>query len=112
MQKISYSAGISLFFTLDFTQICAHHKETKHYLGGGLRRGRPATADPASHFNTGHFHRLKKATLPFDFALRDVVHLRGPEGGPQNEGTGQEQGPRVHIQGLDESGLVKGLDVF
>lgn len=50
----------------------------------------------ASYFNT---LSKKKTTLPFDFALRDTVHHRGTERGPQNESRAEEQEPRVHVQG-------------
>lgn len=58
-----------------------------------------ATSTPVLHILTANTISNKKSTLPFDLALRDAVRRRGAERGPQKEDRGQEQGPRVHLQG-------------
>lgn len=64
------------------------------------------TSIPLLHIWTPNTLSNKTSTLPFDFALRDAAHRREAERGPQNESRGQEQGPRVHVQG-SASGWVR-----
>lgn len=77
---------------------CPHRCSQEHMIYEKRYR-QSGTSIPVLHILIPTTLSNKKSTLPFDFALRDTVLRRGAECGPLKEGRGQEQEPRVHIQG-------------